>query len=257
MEKSTKIALGCGGVALLGLVLAEYYKKKKREESAKACTALADCAALAGAGATAYTLLRKNVPLLEDNGAGQTKIVKMKPIATNGSSDTFSVSSGQKVIVGITTSGSFWGRNIGEHAFIMCIDEYEPERSIMLDASGHYGKGRSSDVIDGAQINITIEDYLDYWNTDEKLFTFEFQLADSECEKIRKAIIDIEGRSWMSCASKASAVLSENYSDEIKKCSTPVGLLNTLNDFAQKHSDKVVVRYFDFKTNKEISDGKD
>ena len=160
--------------------------------------------------------------------------------------------SGRKVIIGISTSDSFQGKIVGEHAFIMCINENNPTRSVMLDASGHYGAGRTSDVIDGYQMKITIENYLKYWDTDEKLTTFELRLTESEECKIRNAILKMEGRSILSCASKASEILNKNYSMEIEECKTPRGLLRTLTQFAEKYPGKVTVRYFDLKTDKEI-----
>lgn len=167
-------------------------------------------------------------------------------------------SSGRKVIIGISTSDSVWGKTFGEHAFIMCINEIDPQKSIMLDASGHYGMGRSADVLDGLQMPITIDNYLKYWNTDEKLTTFELKLSALEESKIRNAILNIEGRSWLSCASKASEVLNAHYSSKIEKCATPLGLLDTLNKFSKANPSKVVVKHFDFSTNKEIlKNGKD
>ena len=65
----------------------------------------------------------------------------------------------------------------------------------MLDASGHYGDGRTSDIIDGYHMKITIENYLKYWDTEEKLTTFELRLTEPEEYKIRNAILKMEGRS--------------------------------------------------------------
>ncbi|MBO5691543.1 MAG: hypothetical protein J6R96_06775 [Spirochaetaceae bacterium] len=164
--------------------------------------------------------------------------------------------SGRKVIIGISTSDSFQGKIVGEHAFIMCINEDNPTRSVMLDASGHYGDGRTSDIIDGYHMKITIENYLKYWDTEEKLTTFELRLTEPEEYKIRNAILKMEGRSIMSCASKASEILNKNYSIEIEECNTPRGLLRSLNQFTEKYPDKVIVRHFDLKTDKEIFDAK-
>ena len=47
----------------------------------------------------------------------------------------------KKVIVGVSVKQE--GIDfIGQHSFIMFIDENSPKKSIMLDASGHYGEGR-------------------------------------------------------------------------------------------------------------------
>ena len=65
----------------------------------------------------------------------------------------------KKVIVGVSVKQE--GIDfIGQRSFIMFIDENNPKKSIMLDASGHYGEGRSSDVIDGYRLPITISSYL-------------------------------------------------------------------------------------------------
>ena len=164
---------------------------------------------------------------------------------------------GRKVIVGISTSDSFWGRIFGEHAFIMVINEDIPEKSLMLDASGHYGGNRSSDILDGYLIGISVEAYLRYWDTDEKLTTFELVLTKDEEGKIKNAISKIEGRSWMSCASIASEVLNENFSSEIEECCTPIGLLESLMKYEKKHSDKVIIKNYSLKTDQEIKDGKE
>ena len=105
-------------------------------------------------------------------------------------------------------------------------------------------------------MKITIENYLKYWDTEEKLTTFELRLTEPEEYKIRNAILKMEGRSIMSCASKASEILNKNYSIEIEECNTPRGLLRSLNQFTEKYPDKVIVRHFDLKTDKEIFDAK-
>ena len=134
----------------------------------------------------------------------------------------------------------------------MCINEDIPEKSLMLDASGHYGEGRSADVLDGYQETISIGAYLDYWDVNEKLTTFELVLSDSDEKKIKDAIDRIEGRSFMTCASMASGILNENYSPEVDRCITPKGLLYSLTKYAKKHSDIVIVNQYDLKTNQEI-----
>ena len=164
---------------------------------------------------------------------------------------------GREVIVGISTSDSFWGRIFGEHAFIMVINEDIPEKSLMLDASGHYGGNRSADILDGYLIGISVKAYLRYWDTDEKLTTFELVLTKDEEGKIKNAISKIEGRSWMSCASIASEVLHENFSSEIEECCTPIGLLESLMKYEKKHSDKVIIKNYSLKTDQEIKDGKE
>ena len=159
---------------------------------------------------------------------------------------------GRKIIIGITTSDSLWGRNVGEHAFIMYINEENPKQSLMLDASGRYGGGRTADVLDGYQAKITIDAYLKYFDTDEKLTTFELHLSPEEEKKIKDAISKTEGYSWLQCANRASKILNENYSKEIKKSRTPIGLLKSLLNFSKKHSKKITIKNYDFKMNKEI-----
>ena len=117
---------------------------------------------------------------------------------------------GLEIIVGITTSDSLWRKNIGEHAFIMYINEENPKKSIMLDASGRYGGGRTADIFDGYQAKISIDAYLKYFDTDEKLTTFELKLSLKEEKQIKDAIMEIEGYSWLQCARSASEVLHEN-----------------------------------------------
>ena len=176
------------------------------------------------------------------------------PDRGHSSGKFYTASNGKKVVVGISTSNSLVGILFGEHAFIMCIDEQNPKKSIMLDASGEYGGGRSADIIDGYQIEISVENYLKYWNTNEKLTTFELILSEADVKNIKKAIESIEGRSWLTCAYKASEVLNENYSSEIKKCSSPKGLLKELQDYKSKNPNGIIVKNYDFKTNKEIFD---
>jgi hypothetical protein len=160
---------------------------------------------------------------------------------------------GRKIIIGITTSNDVWGKNVGQHAFIMYIDEIDPKRSLMLDASGRYGGGRTSDVIDGYHAEISIDAYLRYFDTDEILTTFELNLSWEEEEKIVDAISMIEGYSWLQCANEASQVLNENLSKEIKKTNKPAELLKSLISFFKNHPViNVTIRQYDFKTNKEI-----
>ena len=165
---------------------------------------------------------------------------------------------GRKIIIGITTSDDLWGRIVGQHAFIMYIDEKDPKKSIMLDASGQYGGARSSDVINGYQTKITVEDYLKYFDTDETLTTFELTLSPKEEKDIKDAIGMIEGYNWLQCAKEASQVLNENYSKEIKKTNKPAVLLKSLIAFFKAHPEKeVTIRQYDFKTNKEIKNDGD
>ncbi|WP_191018249.1 hypothetical protein [Treponema zioleckii] len=133
----------------------------------------------------------------------------------------------------------------------MCINDKDPKKSLMLDASGSYGGARPADILDGMQAPISINAYLNYWNTDEKLTTFELKLPEKE-KNIRTAIGQIDGRSWMSCATLASKVLNENYSAEIKNCSTPKGLLDSLNKYVKKHPNEVTVKHYDFRTKQEV-----
>ena len=97
---------------------------------------------------------------------------------------------------------------IGQYAFIMYIDMDNSGQSIMLDASGHYGTGRASDVVDGHQIPIDIDAYIKYWDTKEYLYTFEPILKKSDTKKIKDLIEAIEGRQWLGCTERASALLT-------------------------------------------------
>ena len=73
-----------------------------------------------------------------------------------------------------------------------------------------------------------------------------------EEKKIKDAIGEIIGYNWLHCAILASEVLNENYSKEISKSRTPIGLLSTLLDFRKKNPDKVTIKIYDFKTNTEV-----
>ena len=159
---------------------------------------------------------------------------------------------GKKILIGIATSDTPWGLTVGEHAFIMYIDPYDPQDSLMLDASGRYGGGRTSDVLDGLQIEITIEAYLEYFETEEKLTVFELTLSYTDENKLIESIERIVGYSWLKCAEKASEVLNKNFSKEIEICRTPIGLLKELEEYKKNNPKKVTVKYYDFKTNKEI-----
>ena len=134
----------------------------------------------------------------------------------------------------------------------MYIDPYDPQDSLMLDASGRYGGGRTSDVLDGLQIEITIEAYLEYFETEEKLTVFELTLSYTDENKLIEAIESIVGYSWLKCAEKASEVLNKKFSKEIEICRTPIGLLKELEEYKKNNSKKVTVKYYDFQTNKEI-----
>nr|WP_276508049.1 RHS repeat-associated core domain-containing protein [Treponema putidum] len=160
---------------------------------------------------------------------------------------------GKKIIVGITIAKT--GIDLfGQHAFIMAIDEKNPKNSVMLDASGQYGGTvRSSDIISGEQYTITVQAYLNYWDSDEKLITFEFDLTEADEKKIKTMILNIEGRSFLSCASKASLLLKDSgLFKGINYRSAPKKLLKDLQDYAKKNPGKVIKREYDMKTNKEI-----
>ncbi|AGT44085.1 YD repeat-containing protein [Treponema pedis str. T A4] len=146
---------------------------------------------------------------------------------------------GKKIIVGIIIAKT--GIELfGQHAFIMAIDEKNPKNSVMLDASGQYGNTlRTSDTISGEQYSITIQAYLNYWDSDEK--------------KIKTMILNIEGRFFLSFASKASLLLkASGLFKGINHRNTPKKLLKDLQDYAKKNSGKVIKREYDMKTNKEI-----
>lgn len=90
----------------------------------------------------------------------------------------------------------------------MCINEKNPIKSLMLDASGRYGGGRTSDIIDGHKTEITIDAYLKYFDTSEKLITFELILSSKEEKKIKNAIAEIQGYHYLQCVNSASKILN-------------------------------------------------
>lgn len=256
MEKNMKIMLGIASGVLAGCAVAALVKRHNEKKNAV-------IAGLAVGGLTSATTVAL-VLLLEDRKRGKTRISATMPhvlskndmwyhIGQNTEeSDAFRY--GKRIIVGISTSNSWWGKIIGEHVFIMCMDENIPQESIMLDAGGRYGSGRTSDILSGEQMPINVESYLKYWDNEEKLTTFELKLSVTDESKIRNSINELNGYSYLKCAEKASEILNEHFSHEIEKCRTPVGLLNSLNKFAKKHPDKITIRHFDFKTNEEIPD---
>ena len=48
------------------------------------------------------------------------------------------------------------------------------------------------------------------------------------------------------------SILNKNFSKEIEICRTPIGLLKELEEYKKNNPKKVTVKYYDFKTNKEI-----
>ena len=163
---------------------------------------------------------------------------------------------GREVIVGISTSDSIFGQLIGEHAFVMYVNPYDSSENIMLDASGQFGGGRVSDVIDTYQTEISVENYLNYFDTEEKLTIFEISLSDSKEQKIKSAIEGTEGRTFLQCAVRASKLLKDSglFGDTIKERITPKGLLNDLLKYTKNNSEAVNIREFNFKTKEELID---
>ncbi len=94
---------------------------------------------------------------------------------------------GREVIIGISKGTGIYKYIDTGHVFIMYIDNMNPEKSIMLDASGQYGGNRgSSDVFEGyARFPITIRNYLGYFKTEkETLTTFNLNLTKKEEQKV-------------------------------------------------------------------------
>lgn len=158
----------------------------------------------------------------------------------------------KKVIVGVSVKQE--GIDfIGQHSFIMFIDENSPKKSIMLDASGHYGEGRSSDVIDGYQMPITISSYLKYWDSLEYLYTFELNIKNSDEEKIKQLITEIEGRHWLACTDRASSLLLETgLFNGLKHRQLPKKFLKDLIKYSKAHPGSMIIKKFDMKTDTEI-----
>ena len=59
-------------------------------------------------------------------------------------------------------------------------------------------------MIDTYQTEISVENYLNYFDTAEKLTIFEISLSDSKEQKIKSAIEGTEGRTFLQCAVRAS-----------------------------------------------------
>jgi hypothetical protein len=161
---------------------------------------------------------------------------------------------GKKIVVGISTAKS-GSDPFGQHAFVMYIDNYNPEKSVMLDAHGQFGNGRASDVVDGAQTEISISKYLQSFNNPEILTVFEINLSESDEKKIKDLILEHEGRGVLpDCASKASALLKNSeLFPEVSDRVTPKGLLKDMQKYAENHPDVIVERY-DFQTKAKIDD---
>ena len=80
----------------------------------------------------------------------------------------------------------------------------------MLDASGQYGGGRTSDVVDSLQAPITIDAYLNYFDNEELLTVFRIELSETDESYIKELISSVEGRGFMTCATEASALLKKS-----------------------------------------------
>ncbi len=158
----------------------------------------------------------------------------------------------KRVIVGVSVKQE--GIDLfGQHSFIMFIDENNPKKSIMLDGSGHYGEGRSSDVVDGYQIPITITSYLKYWDSLEYLYTFELNIKNTDEEEIRKLISAIEGRHWLACTERASDLLLETgLFKGLSHRSLPKHFLRDLINYSKAHPGSMIIKKYDMKTDKEV-----
>ena len=165
---------------------------------------------------------------------------------------------GKEVVVGISTSDTLFGTIFGEHAFIMYTNPDNPTENIMLDASGQFGGGRACDIVESSQIEISVNSYLNYFDTDETLTVFELKLGFSSEEKIKELIENTFGRSSFQCAVRASSLLKDSklFGENIKKRFTPRGLYNDLMKFAQKNPSIVTMKEYDFITKEEITDEK-
>ena len=141
----------------------------------------------------------------------------------------------------------------GQHVFIMYIDLKKPHKSVMLDASGHYGEGRSSDIVDGYQMPITIESYIKYWDVKEDLYTFEPIIDETDKQIIRDLIISVEGRSNFSCTVKASALLKDSgLFNGLKDRCFPRRFLQDLESYAKENPGTMIIKKYDMKSDKEI-----
>ena len=167
---------------------------------------------------------------------------------------------GSKVIIGISEGiGINKYLDLG-HVFIMYINENNPKKSIMLDASGHYGGNRgSSDTFEGNwRYPISIRDYLGYFKTDRDiLITLELNISTVEKQNVRDEIENVKGRSWLTCAIRASEVIKKTGIIEgFKKKITPKGLLREITNYAKKNPGRVIIKQYDFQTGRELSNEK-
>jgi hypothetical protein len=143
-----------------------------------------------------------------------------------------------ELIVGVSIAKRGIFRLLGAHAFLMYIvDPYNSARKwqndIMLDASGHYGvpqyrDTRSDIVFPSTPTTISIDSYRRYFytrNNKEILYTYSFIIDDSIGKNIRTLILNNDQRSTLSCATKASTILSQvGLFSEIKISSYPVDI---------------------------------
>ena len=164
------------------------------------------------------------------------------------------------MIIGISQGKSFWNKLTDPgHAFVMYIDVNNNDNSIMLDASGHYGKNRtSSDVVLGnSGVTISIPAYLSFFSSEkEYLTTFEMKLSEEETYLIKSMIENYDGqRSTWNCANAASSLLkSSGLFENIKNHSTPKGLLKDLNNYYENHKESVIKKEYDFSTGELINE---
>ena len=162
-----------------------------------------------------------------------------------------------EVIIGVSTSDDFWGTTIGQHVFVMYIDNENSQNSIMLDASGSYGGGRTSDIVDNYQIEISIESYLNYFDTNEILTTFTLELSETEKQNVKNEIERTQGRTWMQCARMTSElIINTNIVEDFDYKNTPKGVLNELLKYKESYPDKLDVKQYSFKTKEEIENEK-
>jgi RHS repeat-associated protein len=164
---------------------------------------------------------------------------------------------GRTIIVGISTAKEGFDLT-GAHAFIMYIDNYDPEQSLMFDPSGGYARATlSSDLVEPGQLNgkeMSVQAYIDYFEgKTQELTTFTINLSYEDEQKIKDAMLENGVRTWAKCAIKSSALLKESgLFPEVDNRKTPKGLLKDMQRYAENNEGVIINRY-DFQTKKEIT----
>ena len=152
------------------------------------------------------------------------------------------------IVVGISTK--LRGPDLtGRHAFIMCLSSEDPQMNLMLDASGHYGNKRKSDVICGSEIKIDIESYISFFHKKQKLTAFKLRLDERDAECIYNLVSAVRGRTCALCACRVSLLLKKSgLFPGLHIYITPRALLRYMTKWAELHPEKVSVSAEAFKT---------